>query len=112
MLTGKSRVEPVRYISIPKLELTAATVSVKDSKMLHKELNPELIQGMEEFYRTDSQVVLKYLKNDIKQFKVFVTNRVQLIRDHSNFDQWHHVNTAENPADVASKGLDVNKKTR
>ena len=59
--------------------------------MLHTELNAELIQGMEEFYWTDSQVVLGYLKNDIKRFKVFVANRVQLIRDHSNIDQWHYV---------------------
>ena len=63
------------------LELTAATVSVKIPKMLHKEKNAELIQSMEEFYWTDSQVVLGYLKNDIKQFKIFVANRVQLIRD-------------------------------
>ena len=66
LLTGKSRVAPVRYVSIPRLELTAATVSGKVSKMLHKELNAELIQGMEEFYWTDSQVLLGYLKNDIK----------------------------------------------
>ena len=66
LLIGKSRVAPVRYVSIPRLELTAATVSGKVSKMLHKELNAELIQGMEEFYWTDSQVLLGYLKNDIK----------------------------------------------
>ena len=62
MLTGKSRVAPVRYVSIPKLELTAAAISVTVSKVLHKELNAVLTQDMEEFYWTDSQVVLGYLK--------------------------------------------------
>ena len=37
---------------------------------------------------------------------------MQLIRDHSNIDQWHYVHTAENPADFASKGLDVNQKNK
>ena len=76
--------------------------------MLHKELNAELIQGMEEFYWSDYQVVLGYLKNDIKQIKVFVANRVLLIRDHLYIDQRYYANTAESPADFASRGLDVN----
>ena len=54
LLTGKSQVAPTRYVSIPKLELTAATISGKASKMLHKELNAELIQGMGNIYWTDS----------------------------------------------------------
>ena len=108
MLTGKSRVVPIRHVSIPRLELTPATVSVKVSKMLHKELNAELIQGMEEFYWSDYQVVLGYLKNDIKQIKVFVANRVLLIRDHLYIDQRYYANTAESPADFASRGLDNN----
>ena len=35
---------------------------------------------------------------------------MQLIRDHSNIDQWHYVHTAENPADFAARELDVNQK--
>ena len=62
LLTGKSRVAPIRYVSIPRLELIGATISVKVSNMLHKELNAELSQDMEESYWTDSQVVLGYLK--------------------------------------------------
>ena len=112
MLNGKSRVAPIRYVSVLRLDLTAATISVKVSKMLHKEVNGELIQDMEEFYWTDSQVVLRCLKNDIKQFKVFVANRVQLIRYHPNTDQWHYVNTAKNPGDLASRGLDVSQKNK
>ena len=67
---------------------------------------------MEKFYWTGSQVVLGYLKNGIKQFKVFVANCVQLVRNHSNIDQWNYVNTTENPADFASRGLDVNQKNK
>ena len=85
---------------------------MKVSKSLHKELNAELIQDKEEFYWIDSQVELGYLKNDIKWFKVFATSCVQLIKDHAIIDQWHYVNTAENPTDFASRGLDVNQKNK
>ena len=52
-------------------------------------------------------MVLGYIQNDAKRFKVYVANRVQQIRDHSTPTQWHHVKTAENPADVASRGLNA-----
>ena len=32
--------------------------------------------------------------------------------DHSNIDEWHDVDTAENPTDFASRGLDVNQKNK
>ena len=37
---------------------------------------------------------------------MFVANRIQLIRDHSEVRQWRFVDTKENPADDASRGLD------
>ncbi|GAA6093826.1 uncharacterized protein LOC119223490 [Tachysurus ichikawai] len=40
-----------------------------------------------------------------RRFHIFVANRVQLIRDNSDPSQWHYVDTAENPADHASRGL-------
>ena len=42
LVFGKSRVAPIKYISIPRLELTAATLSVKVSKMLKEEFDMEI----------------------------------------------------------------------
>ncbi|XP_014676827.1 PREDICTED: uncharacterized protein LOC106816724 [Priapulus caudatus] len=53
---------------------------------------------------TDSRITLAYIQNDAKRFKTFVTNRVSLIRQHSDPDQWRHVKGKENPADVLSRG--------
>ena len=39
LIFGKSRVAPVKYVSIPRLELTAATITVKVSDMLRRELD-------------------------------------------------------------------------
>ena len=59
LLIGKSRVAPLKFVSIPRLELTAATLSVKISKMLKNELD---IHVDDEIFWTDSRVVLGYIK--------------------------------------------------
>ena len=65
LLIDKSCVAPLKYVSIPSLELTAATLSVKISKMLQKELDAELTCNMTENYWKDSTVVLGYINNDV-----------------------------------------------
>ncbi|KAI4887383.1 hypothetical protein NFI96_002917 [Prochilodus magdalenae] len=53
---GKSRVAPTKVTTVPRLELTAAVVSVKISSMLKEELAS---LEAEEFFWTDSKVVLR-----------------------------------------------------
>ena len=99
---AKSRICPLKTITIPRLELTAALVSVRVSTMLHKELDYNKIVDV---YWTDSKVVLGYLNNEARRFHVFVANRVQQIRDETSPEQWRYVEGKENPADEASRGL-------
>ena len=101
LLMSKARVAPSKVVSIPRLELTAATMSVKISKLLRREME---IPISEEYFWTDSKVVLGYIANDAKRFHVFVSNRVQYIRDNTETRQWHYVPTKSNPADLASRG--------
>ena len=103
-LIGKARLAPIKPVTILCLELTAETVSICLCEMMKKELDdkPDTIQ-----YHTDSTTVLRYIKNDQKRFQVFVANRVQLIRNHSSRNQWRYVDTKDNPADDASRGLDA-----
>ena len=81
----KSRVAPTKFVSIPRLELTAAAFSVKVSVLLRKELTIHPIIN-KSFY-TGSQVVLGYMNSNAKRFKVSVANRFQLIRQHSEPSQ-------------------------
>ena len=101
-LMGKARLAPIKAVTIPRLELTAATLSVRLGEVLKKELDdtPDTIQ-----YHTDSTTVLRYIGNDQKRFQVFVANRVQTIRSFSSPKQWRYVDTKENPADDASRGI-------
>ena len=73
-LMAKSRVAPTKPISIPRMELTAAVVSVNVTKMLQSELDYENLWSV---YYTDSEVVIGYISNDARRFHVYVGNRVQ-----------------------------------
>ena len=60
----KSRVTPLKFISIPRLEWTAVALSVKVSILLKKELT--ISTSIREFYWTDSKVVLGYIRNEVQ----------------------------------------------
>ena len=109
LVMAKSRVTPLKPVTVPRLELTAAVVSTKISSFLQKELN---YQDMQEFFWTDSRVVLGYISNEARRFHTFVANRVQAIRDHACPEQWRYVDTKDNPADDASRGLGANELIR
>ena len=88
---GKARVSPLKYVSIPRLELIAATLYVEIVLLLREELDIEINK---EYFWTDSKVVLGYICNSSKRFKIFVASRIQFICDDSDFAQWHCVPTA------------------
>ena len=102
LVMAKSRVTPSKPVTIPRLELTAALLSVKISTFLKKELKYDAIS---EVFWTDSEVVRSYISNDARRFHIFVANRVQQIRDYTSPEQWRKISTKENPADDASRGL-------
>ena len=74
LVIAKSRVAPMKYTSVPRLELAAAAVlSTKMSELLKKELG---FDDIEEYHWTNIQVATGYIKNNQKRFKVFVANQV------------------------------------
>ncbi|XP_072041448.1 uncharacterized protein [Amphiura filiformis] len=106
LVLSKSRVAPLKQVTIPRLELTAATVAVKINHMIHKELE---IQINDTIFWTDSTTVLQYIRSETKRFKTFVANRLAIIKDGSTPSQWRYVATSLNPADDCSRGLPANK---
>lgn len=70
---AKARVAPSQILSIPRLELSAAVTAARMSVMLKTELQMKID---EDFFWTDSQVVLTYIFNEAQRFHVFVANHV------------------------------------
>ncbi|XP_061191631.1 uncharacterized protein LOC133199821 [Saccostrea echinata] len=99
---GKSRVAPLKQTTIPRLELTAATVAVRTNKMLLRELNIPVDCVT---YWTDSMTVLRYIQNSTARFHTFVANRLAVIHEGSQPTDWRYINTKLNPADHASRGI-------
>lgn len=104
LVMAKSKVVPLRLITVPRLELQAAVLAVKMAQFLQREF--EYLKAQHHFW-SDSRVALGYIYNETKRFHVFVANRVQQIREFSKPEQWHHVSTELNPADHASRGMTV-----
>lgn len=73
---GKSRLSPLKAISIPHLERSAALLAVKVCQLVQAEVRLP-ISGV--LYWTDSTSVLLYIRNESRQFHTFVANRVAKI---------------------------------
>ena len=101
-LLGKSRLAPIKKVSVPRLELTAAVVAVRLDVLLRQELD---LSSSCSFYWTDSLAVLQSIKNRTKRFPVFVANRLSIIENNSDINHWKHVPSKLNPADLPSRGV-------
>ena len=106
LVFAKTRVAPIKPVTIPRLELSAAVLAVKVSQTLDKELG---YSNVKHVFWCDSKVVLGYIANTNKRFHVFVANRLGFIHTHTMVDQWRHVSGKENIADIASRGCLVSE---
>ena len=102
LVLGKSRVAPLKMVSIPRLELTAATLAARLSRFVLEELD---VPDIKLFFWSDSMTVLRYLRNVSTRFKTFVAHRVQQIQDLTDVGSWNYVPSEKNPADLASRGM-------
>ena len=102
IVMAKSRLAPLKAMTIPRLELSAAVVSIKVDQIVREHLELELEPSV---FWTDSTIVLNYLKNEDKRFKTFVSNRISLVCQHSSIAQWKYVPSAENSAADVSRGM-------
>ena len=105
-IMAKSRTAPQQFVSVPRLELQAATIAVRMHRLILKEI--DLVVSAS-FFWTDSKITLQYINNETRRFKTYVANRVAEIRDASQPCQWRHCPGSLNPADKASRGISAQR---
>ena len=102
IIMAKSRVAPLKKMTVPRLDLAAATVAARLNAVVRKELKMPIDQTT---FWTDSTTVLRYLRNETARFQVYVANRLAIIKDESSPSQWKFVRSEDNPAVDASRGV-------
>ena len=104
LIAAKSRVAPLKQLSIPRLELQAAVLASRLAKTVQEESRIRF-QSVKLF--TDSTITLAWIQSPSRSFKPFVSTRMGEIETNTDPSQWRHIPGEVNVADDVSRGIRV-----
>ena len=89
LLCAKTKVAPIKSLTIPKLELLGAHLL---SRLMSRVSTT--LELPNKFYWCDSQIV-------------FIKNRIAEIQNSTKTDFWNYIKSLDNRADIPSRGLNT-----
>ncbi|GBM20678.1 hypothetical protein AVEN_150654-1 [Araneus ventricosus] len=103
---SKTRVAPVKKLTLPRLELLGALIAARIASYLKSLLR---ISACDTYCWTDSSIALNWIKGSAIRWKQFVANRVREIQTLTDPGKWKFCEGRENPADLLSRGCSAQK---
>ena len=100
LVMSKTRVSPLKSVSLPRLELMAAVLAVRLAKFIISSIKCTCTIHL----WSDSQIVLHWI-NSSKKLKPFVNTRVSEIASTFPASCWQYCPTFDNPADLLTRGI-------
>ena len=102
LLFSKTRLVPKIKHSIPRLEIISAVLLT--NMMKHVQVAYPEVPDSDIFWFSDSADVIFWLYSGHLSWRPFVANQIKKIRKCSLVQNWRHIDTTENPADLPSRG--------
>ena len=100
LVMSKTRVSPLKSVSLPRLELMAAVLAVRLAKFIISSIKWTCTIHL----WSDSQITLHWI-NSSKKLKPFVNTRVSEIVSTFPASCWQYCPTFDNPADLLTRGI-------
>ncbi|XP_062711297.1 uncharacterized protein LOC134289465 [Aedes albopictus] len=100
LVGSKTRVAPIKFLSIPRSELQASVIGVRLANSIQQSLT---IKVNRRFFWTDSTDVISWLQSDHRRYSQFVAFRVSEILETSDVREWQWIQTKQNVADEGTK---------
>lgn len=104
LLCSKTRVAPIKPVTLARLELCAALLVAQLIDQISKDLS---IEKTNCFSYTDSQIVLAWLAKHPATWTCYVANHTAQIHALVRTENWRYIPSPHNPADVASRSCSV-----
>ena len=100
LVIAKNRLAPMKAISIPRLELCGAVLSVRLRRTIEEEMDCNFESVI---HITDSMIVRAQIQKESYSFQTFVSNRISEIQDKSSPSEWYWIRSELNIADWTTR---------